>query len=117
MRFNRNVVGGLALAGLAVLIVAPSLFSKVLPLLFLAACPLSMIFMMKAMSGGRSQDTTATPSAGAHQNEASAEDEVVRLQGQLDQLKAEREHREAERTDPGRSDLTIGPDRRGATDA
>lgn len=105
MRLNRNVVVGLALGGLAVLLVAPSALSRVLPLLFVAACPLSMLFMMKAMSGGRSQDTTApAPSGAMGQAEVAAANEAARLRAELDQLKAEREHRETEHADPGRAD-------------
>ena len=61
MQFNRNVVGGLVLAGVAVVLLAPSLLSKVVPLLFVAACPLSMVLMMRMMGGGRQQSAPSTP--------------------------------------------------------
>lgn len=55
MHFNRSVVIGLAAVAAAVLIIAPGAFGSVLPVLVVAICPLSMIFMMRGMAGhGRS---------------------------------------------------------------
>ncbi len=54
MCFNKKVMGGLALVGLGIFTVAPNLFVSALPLLLVAACPLSMLFMGKAMMGGNS---------------------------------------------------------------
>ncbi len=51
MCFNKKVIGGLAAVGLGILAVAPNLFMSALPLLLVAACPLSMLFMGKAMMG------------------------------------------------------------------
>lgn len=50
MCINWKVVGALALVGLAVFAAAPNLIGAALPLLVLAACPLSMVVMMRAMS-------------------------------------------------------------------
>lgn len=88
--FNRNVLVGLAAAGLAVYLVAPSAFSAALPLLVVLACPLGMVFMMRGMRGqgarsaeeGQSEPVTSAP--------PSAETEIVRLRAELDQLKAEK---------------------------
>lgn len=52
MCFDKRVLGGLALVGVGVLVFAPNLFTAALPLLFIAICPLSMLFMGKAMMGG-----------------------------------------------------------------
>lgn len=52
MCFDKRVIGGLALVGVGVLVFAPNLFTAALPLLFIAICPLSMLFMGKAMMGG-----------------------------------------------------------------
>ena len=46
MCLNRKVVGGLAVAALAVLLLAPSAFGRVVPLLVAVACPLAMLLMM-----------------------------------------------------------------------
>lgn len=95
--FNPKVLGGLALAGLAVFLVAPGAFSAVLPLLFVAACPLSMVLMMRGMSGGQC-NSRGSQAGQEHQPEATgavsstsaAEAELARLQAEIDQLKAER---------------------------
>lgn len=47
--FNPKVLTGLGIVGLAVLVVAPKAFFAALPLLLLAACPLSMVVMMATM--------------------------------------------------------------------
>lgn len=51
MCINWKVVGGLAVVGVVIYAVAPDLVAGALPLLILAACPLSMLFMMKGMGG------------------------------------------------------------------
>lgn len=59
MCLNRNVLIGLAVVGLGVWWLAPSAVAAVLPFLFLAACPLSMLIMMKVMM--RTPDPDAAP--------------------------------------------------------
>ena len=49
---NKKVLAGLAVVALATLVAAPNLFLSLLPLLLLTACPLSMLFMGRAMMGG-----------------------------------------------------------------
>src|SRR2546421_1645217 len=51
MCLNWKVLAGLAVVGLLVLVVAPQFIGVALPLLLVAACPLSMLFMMRRMSG------------------------------------------------------------------
>lgn len=51
MCFNKQVLIGLGVVALGVLAVAPRLPGAVAPLLLLAACPLSMLFVMRAMYG------------------------------------------------------------------
>lgn len=59
MCFNKRVVIGLGVVALGLLAVSPSLLGSVAPLLLVAACPLSMVFMMRAMNrDGASCDTT-----------------------------------------------------------
>lgn len=52
MCFNWKVLAGLAAVGVGVLAFAPDAALAALPLLLLAACPLSMLGMMFAMRGG-----------------------------------------------------------------
>ncbi|MGH2376545.1 MAG: DUF2933 domain-containing protein [bacterium] len=48
---NWKVIGGLALVAVGLWVFAPSLVARALPLLLFAACPLSMLFMMRGMKG------------------------------------------------------------------
>ncbi|MBW3626753.1 MAG: DUF2933 domain-containing protein, partial [Actinobacteria bacterium] len=52
MCLNKKVIGGLVAAAVAIYLLVPDLFAAALPLLILAACPLSMLLMMRMMSGG-----------------------------------------------------------------
>ena len=56
--FNWKVLVGLAAVGLGVWLVAPDLIGAALPLLLLAACPLSMLVMMRGMQGGQCATST-----------------------------------------------------------
>ena len=49
MCLNWKVVAGLAVVALAVVVVAPQYIWAALPLLIVAACPLSMLFMVRGM--------------------------------------------------------------------
>src|SRR5437763_12104673 len=49
---NWKVLGALALVGVGIWAVAPHLVLGAIPLLALAACPLSMMLMMRGMQGG-----------------------------------------------------------------
>jgi len=53
MCLNWKVVAGLAVVGLGIWAVAPGLAAAALPLLILAACPLSMLLMTRGMQGGQ----------------------------------------------------------------
>jgi hypothetical protein len=57
MCLNWKVLVGLAVVGLIVLVVAPQLIWAALPILLLAVCPLSMLFMMRGMAGKRNATT------------------------------------------------------------
>ncbi|MDP9402224.1 MAG: DUF2933 domain-containing protein [Actinomycetota bacterium] len=87
MCFNRKVLIGLGVVALGVLALAPGALAWALPLLVFAACPLSMVFMMRAMSGGRSCRSEGDSSPERTQG---VDDELVRLRAEIDQLRAER---------------------------
>ena len=95
--FNPKVLGGLALTALAVFLFAPGASSAVLPLLVMAACPLSMVLMMRAMSGGQNSSRGShagqehqTDAPGVGSSMSAAETEIARLRAEVDQLKAEK---------------------------
>ncbi len=50
---NWKVIGGLALAGLGVWVIAPNLVAGLVPVLFVLVCPLSMLIMMPMMMKGQ----------------------------------------------------------------
>lgn len=86
---NWKVAAGLTAAGVAVFAFAPNLIGAALPVLILAACPLSMIVMMRAMSGGSRCDTASNATDG-ERNTVTDPSEVARLQAEIDRLRAER---------------------------
>lgn len=91
MCINWKVVGALALVGLAVFAVAPNLVGAALPLLVLAACPLSMLVMMRAMSrGGRCQTSSDAAAGQSRSDPTDGAAELARLRAEVDQLRAER---------------------------
>ena len=57
MCMNKRVLIGLGVVGVAVLAFWPRALGTITPFLLLAACPLSMVFMMRSMSGGKQGDT------------------------------------------------------------
>ena len=94
---NRKVIIGLAVVAVGVLAIDTHVFTRVLPYLFFAICPLSMLLMMRAMSGNKSSGGMGGCSSMSNGNgqtgttSASAPDaEVARLQAELDQLRAQR---------------------------
>jgi hypothetical protein len=94
MCLNWRVVAGLAVVGVIILFVAPQFIWAALPLLIVAACPLSMLFMMRGMAGGGSQAPSQSslmqgdslPAGGLTRDERLAE-----LQFRLPNVQAESE--------------------------
>ena len=98
---NRKVIAALAVVAVAVFAVDPHIFGRIFPLLLFAICPLSMLLMMRAMSGnkasggmgGMSGCSSMSNGNGALAGTASGpqpDAEVARLRAELDQLRAER---------------------------
>jgi hypothetical protein len=82
MCFNWKVLAGLAVVGLGVWVVAPNLVGAALPLLILAACPLSMLLMARGMQGGQcaSQPEQTNEPAGVR---LTREEQLAELKAQL----------------------------------
>ena len=75
MKMNRSRLGWMALAvlpaaGFGLYALAPGVMAAVLPYALLAACPVSMLLMMKLMHGG--QGTPQKDQAGPAQEESLA---------------------------------------------
>ena len=85
---NWKVVAGLAVVAVVVGVLAPQLLLGAIPLLILAACPLSMLFMMGGMQGKREQQSAAAVSS-SHVEGPTREEQIARLQAQLAALSAE----------------------------
>ena len=95
MCLNWRVLGALALVGVVVLVAAPSLAARALPLLFVAVCPLSMAAMMWAMRGKKTAPAppvgvpeTTAPSA---KQEKGAEPTLSDLRSELAGMHAQQE--------------------------
>ena len=97
--FNKRVLVGLGVVALAVFAFSPSLLGAVAPLLVLAACPLSMVFMMRAMNGNRTtcrtdqRDDVADRAA----QPADGDAQLRELEEEVNRLKAEMQLRDQER--------------------
>ncbi|MBI3969307.1 MAG: DUF2933 domain-containing protein, partial [Chloroflexi bacterium] len=87
---NWKVIGGLALVGLGVWVLAPGLIWAVLPFLLLLICPLSMLFMMWGMQRGLcavEPAQTIQPT----QSELTPDEQLAELKAQLAGLQAQHE--------------------------
>lgn len=81
MCINKKVVASLAIVALGIYLFAPSLVAAALPLLILAACPLSMVLMMRMMS--RSDDKSDGSPA-----RTDTDDELTQLRSEVATLRA-----------------------------
>jgi len=80
MCINKRVVAGLAVVALALFALSPRLLGGLAPVLIMAACPLSMLLMMRGMSG---RDHQAPAAAGDDRQLRELEEEVNRLKVEL----------------------------------
>lgn len=78
MCFDKRVLIGLGAAALALFALSPRLLGAAAPLLIMAACPLSMVFMMRRMAGPDA--SCEAPSRDADRREL--EEEVNRLRAE-----------------------------------
>lgn len=93
MCFNWKVLAGLAVALVGVRVAAPDLFGAVLPLALIAACPLSMLVMMRGMKGGA---CASERGAQAANQPVGAEDRVAVLRTELAQSRSREQELSAE---------------------
>ncbi|MDQ6883357.1 MAG: DUF2933 domain-containing protein [Candidatus Dormibacteraeota bacterium] len=85
---DRRVLIGLGVIVIGILFLRPPLIAPVLPYLLVAACPISMLLMMRGMSGmSRPQVDGTTPNPGAAANVAEPPD-LPQLRRELAELAA-----------------------------
>jgi len=80
MCIDKRVVAGLAAVALIVFGLSPQLLGALAPVLVMAACPLSMLLMMRGMSGRTAE---APAAAGDDRQLRELEEEVNRLKVEL----------------------------------
>jgi hypothetical protein len=94
MCLNWKVIAGLAGVALLVLVLAPQLIGVALPLLLVAACPLSMLFMMRGMSGNGNQTASQPAQMQGDQLPAvglTRDQRLAELKSRLSSVQAEQE--------------------------
>ncbi|MDQ2911920.1 MAG: DUF3375 domain-containing protein [Chloroflexota bacterium] len=84
MCFDPRVLGGLALVGVGIWLVAPQLVAPALPILVILVCPLSMLLMARMM-GTSMNRSTLSPG----ERLAALEHEQARLDGEIASTRAE----------------------------
>lgn len=105
MCFNKRVLIGVGVVALGVLAVSPGSFATVAPLLMFAACPLSMLFMMRTMGRGGSANCDTKTAESEREIAASGSDlepesaagrdaRVRSLEREVERLKAELQPRD-----------------------
>ena len=103
--FDWRVLVALAAVGIAIFVVAPNLIAGALPLLLVAACPLSMLLMMRGMR--RSHDGAEAASSGPPPSPAG----TLSREQRLAQLKAELANAEAWESDVTREIAALETER------
>src|SRR5712691_2017407 len=86
MCFDPRVLGGLAVVGLGIWIVAPQLIAPALPILLLLVCPLSMLFMARMMGDSMKDTSSASPAnrlAALEREQARLDAEIARARVEL----------------------------------
>ena len=94
MCINKKAVVGVAVAALVLLAIAPRFLAGAAPLLVMAICPLSMVFMMRGMSG---RDDAAKPEPTSVQPRGRDHD-LREMEEEVNRLKAELALRDQDRT-------------------
>ena len=92
MCLNWKVVAGLAVVGVIVWAVAPQFLLGAIPLLIVAACPLSMLFMMRGMqNGGEKIASLSEQMRPLPTFEPTREEQLFELQSRLTGIQAQQE--------------------------
>ena len=109
MCFNWTVLVGLGAVAAGVLIFAPQAALAALPLLLLAACPLSMVVMMFAMRGMGSKNQNAELSASPDPSVESLRTRLAAVKDEERQLERELSSRPDTSDDTGSGTPSTSP--------
>lgn len=82
MCINKRAVVAVGLVALALLALAPRSLATFAPVLVMAVCPLSMVFMMRRMDARREAEAS-TAAAGVGPEVRQLQEEVGRLEAEL----------------------------------
>ncbi|HUQ77629.1 MAG TPA: DUF2933 domain-containing protein [Patescibacteria group bacterium] len=85
---NWRVVAAIAAVGVGVAVFAPDVIAAAVPLLLVAACPLSMLVMMRTM-GGRQSDLSPGPDPGVVDRPAQLREQLAARRLEQEQLEQE----------------------------
>jgi len=122
MCFDWRVIAGLAAVGVAVFILAPGLVAAALPLLLVAACPLSMLLMMRGMgkhdpaAGVTLAPRFATRDLPTERRQAQLRTELASLQARQSDLHRELAALEIDPVPSRRDGAALVAPRQGGTD-
>ena len=84
-----KVVAGLAAVAVGIFLVQPRLFASALPVLLVAACPLSMVLMMWGMRGmSQPAQPPAMPTPLVADGQLNPHEQIARLRSQLTELQS-----------------------------
>jgi Protein of unknown function (DUF2933) len=95
MCLNWKVLAALGVVGGGLLVVSPQLALRALPFLAFAACPLSMILMMRGMTSRAACNTATTPkqivgqSTGTFAPVLTQNERIAQLEAEVRRLRAE----------------------------
>jgi Protein of unknown function (DUF2933) len=94
MCLNWKVLAALAAVGVGIYLVAPDMVLAALPILLLAACPLSMLLMMWSMQHTQGHQTPHEPDVGLTREEQVAQlrTQQAALADQIAALEQEKAH-------------------------
>ena len=95
MCLDWRVLVTLAVTGILLWIAAPDFVVRALPLLLLAACPISMLFMMRGMQQGQAHHTRADPKGGPNPSGQDANTTVEELKARIKALEGDISRRKA----------------------
>jgi hypothetical protein len=91
MCLNWKVLAGLAVVGVGIWLFAPQFALAALPVLLVAACPLSMLFMMRGMSGNATASQPAQMQGEQLPAGVTHDERLAELQSRMSRMQTKQE--------------------------